>query len=184
MRKFKKLNRKGFTLIELLAVIVILAVVMGIAANSVLGVMNKSRRSGLENGAVAVADAFRTKYAEALYNNETTVFGVTLTDGFVILPAASFPSLNITTNNYLAGAGTYDKATGSFLIVDRASGSFHACMVANKSGSYYVDGDASNASKATGLQITVSGSKKDVKILGSASNKLMWACSNGINSWS
>ena len=44
----KKLNRKGFTLIELLAVIVILAVVMGIAITSVLSSMNSARAGAVE----------------------------------------------------------------------------------------------------------------------------------------
>ena len=43
--KRKKLNNKGFTLIELLAVIVILAIVMGVAANAILNVMNDSRKN-------------------------------------------------------------------------------------------------------------------------------------------
>lgn len=47
----KKLNNKGFTLIELLAVVVILAVVMGIAMTSVLSAMNKSRGGSLEDSA-------------------------------------------------------------------------------------------------------------------------------------
>lgn len=43
----RKLNNKGFTLIELLAVVVILAIVMGIAATSVLNSINNSRKSSL-----------------------------------------------------------------------------------------------------------------------------------------
>ena len=56
MKKFKRLNRKGFTLIELLAVIVILAIVMGIAANSVLTSINNSRKSSLYSAAQNAAN--------------------------------------------------------------------------------------------------------------------------------
>lgn len=51
----KKLNNKGFTLIELLAVIVILALVMGIAATSMLTTMNNSRKSTLHSAAQTAA---------------------------------------------------------------------------------------------------------------------------------
>ena len=178
----KKLNNKGFTLIELLAVIVILAVVMGIAANSVIGVMNSSRKSGLENGATAVADAFRTKYAEAMFTNTTSnVLGYTseMADGYNTLTAANFAALNITTDNYRVSAGTATAPKGSFIFVNKAAGTFIACMVATNTGSYYVDGFASNAAKVTGLK---SGTT-DIKITGTAGDKLMWACSNGTHSW-
>ena len=45
------MKKNGFTLIELLAVIVILAVVMAIAARSVLGVMSNSKKSSLNDSA-------------------------------------------------------------------------------------------------------------------------------------
>ena len=62
----KKLNSKGFTLVELLAVVVILAVVMGIATTSVITAMNNSRKGSLEDSAVSVENAFKTKYSEAM----------------------------------------------------------------------------------------------------------------------
>ena len=62
----KKLNNKGFTLIELLAVVVILAVVMGIAMTSVLSSMNKSRGGALQDSAMIIANAFNQKYTESL----------------------------------------------------------------------------------------------------------------------
>ena len=44
----KKLNRKGFTLVELLAVIVILAIVVGIALVTVLPTLDKSKQKSFE----------------------------------------------------------------------------------------------------------------------------------------
>lgn len=66
LKNRRKLNNKGFTLIELLAVVVILAVVMGIAMTSVLSAMNKSRGGSLEDSALTIAQAFNQKYTESL----------------------------------------------------------------------------------------------------------------------
>ena len=56
----KKLNRKGFTLIELLAVIVILAIVMGISATGILNSINNSRKSSLHSAAQTYASNINT----------------------------------------------------------------------------------------------------------------------------
>ncbi len=190
MRKFKRLNRKGFTLIELLAVIVILAVVMGIAATSVIGVMNNSRKNGLQQGAAAVADSFRVAYAEAIMNGNTSnVLGVSIakTNTVYGLNASSFTRLNITTQNYTPAANANEVTaanllaamTTSFIYVD-SNNNIVACMVAAKNGSYYLDQFASNAVKDTSLKVGTN----PIKIKGAASpNQLMWACSNGTHSW-
>ncbi len=60
----KKLDNKGFTLIELLAVIVILAIVMGISANSVLNSINSSRKSSLYSAAQNAANSLNTWISE------------------------------------------------------------------------------------------------------------------------
>lgn len=60
----KKLNNKGFTLIELLAVVVILAIVMGIAATSVLTSINNSRKSSLVSTAQNLANTLNTWVSE------------------------------------------------------------------------------------------------------------------------
>ena len=60
----KKLDNKGFTLIELLAVIVILAIVMGISANSVLNSINSSRKSSLYSTAQNAANSLNTWISE------------------------------------------------------------------------------------------------------------------------
>ena len=58
----KRLNRKGFTLVELLAVIVILAIVMGITLVTVLPTLQKSRQSAYELTAQTAADFFEKEY--------------------------------------------------------------------------------------------------------------------------
>lgn len=77
----RKLNNKGFTLIELLAVVVILAIVMGIAATSVLNSINNSRKSSLYSTAQNAANTLNTWISEDMI--ETNNANKKLGDNFV-----------------------------------------------------------------------------------------------------
>ena len=68
----KKLNRKGFTLVELLAVIVILAIVVGIAIPSVTNIINGSKKKGLET-AVEAAGGWLAKQSQMMNVSAGTV---------------------------------------------------------------------------------------------------------------
>ncbi len=57
--KFMK-NKNGFTLVELLAVIVILALIMGIAAYSMQGVTENVKISSIKSSALSYVDGVRT----------------------------------------------------------------------------------------------------------------------------
>ena len=52
-------NKKGFTLVELLAVIVILALIMGIAVVSIGGVLQSTRQSTFKETAVSIINGVR-----------------------------------------------------------------------------------------------------------------------------
>ena len=69
-RNKKRLDNKGFTLIELLAVIVILAIVMGISANSVLNSINQSRKSSLHSTAQNAANNLITWISEDMIQTD------------------------------------------------------------------------------------------------------------------
>ena len=69
-RNKKRLDNKGFTLIELLAVIVILAIVMGISANSVLNSINQSRKSSLHSTAQNAANNLNTWISEDMIQTD------------------------------------------------------------------------------------------------------------------
>ncbi len=62
----RKLNRKGFTLVELLAVIVILAIVVGIALTTVLPTLKKSRQEAFNLTANTAADFLEKQYQLSL----------------------------------------------------------------------------------------------------------------------
>ena len=58
----KKLNRKGFTLIELLAVVIILAIIVGITIPAVLTTAKKAREKTFIMAAETAADWFDRQY--------------------------------------------------------------------------------------------------------------------------
>ena len=178
MRKFKRLNRKGFTLIELLAVIVILAVVMGVASTSVLNAMNNSRKSSLQNSALSAADAFRTAYAEYSMGGQTSILGYTgndLTDLLGGTPKTITKTvadkLNITVSDG-TNKGNYTSSS-SYVYFDGKN--FLVCLSASSDGSYYVAAsigsvDGNKGAKAVTESVSIADSN-------------MWACSDNTHSW-
>ena len=166
----RKLNNKGFTLIELLAVIVILAVVMGVAATSVLSAMNNSRRSSLQNSAQSAADAFRTKYAEYSMNPGGDLVGISAANVSTLLGGTA-QNLSVVSNpgdNLNLSATNYDLAN-SYVYFNPTTSAFTVCLVAMNTGSYYVANDVSKVQKTIN-NITIANGK-------------MWACSEGSTSW-
>lgn len=211
MKKMKRLNNKGFTLIELLAVVVILAVVMGIAMNSVLSSMNKSRGGSLADTAQVIASGFNTKYTESLVDSVPTdvygdVLGSSASDkkGYDFSKTAIYEidsnladTFNISGKNYVLGNGateiTVSGNTGatvgkSFVSYNSTTGKFVVCMVAAQDGSNYV------AAYATDATVKLSELGTDSKPAGIASTdssfngitigaKVMMACSDGTRTW-
>lgn len=196
--KMMKLNNKGFTLVELLAVVVILAVVMGIAANSVLSSMNNSRKGSLQNSAKSVSQSFQTKYSEAMVTQSMgSVYGDVMAMGynfsvatptkpvFYYLSEELKDELNLSPSTYMLGTsgenneGLNINADGASVSVDKSFVAFNGknvvvCLIANDTGSYYV-------ADFSGSNISTTILNKTVNFAGE--NK-MWSCSlDNVNSW-
>ena len=67
----KRLNRKGFTLVELLAVIVILAIVVGITLVTVLPTIKQARQEAFDVTAQTAADYFTKQYELSIVGQDT-----------------------------------------------------------------------------------------------------------------
>lgn len=189
----KRLNNKGFTLIELLAVVVILAVVMGIAMSSVLTAMNKSRGGSLADTAAVIANQFQQKYTESLVDGvPSNVYGDVLTSGgynfstsgTYFLDAGLADAFRISTKGYAMATGhaaVTGAVTNSFVNYNSNNGKFIVCMVANTTGSYFVDAYKVTANtKLSALKVPATdASIKDIQV----ANGNMIACSDGTKSW-
>lgn len=205
----KGLNNKGFTLIELLAVVVILAVVMGIAMTSVISSMNSARAGALSDSATSVAQALNQKYTESLVSGApTNVYGDVITNGYDFSTSGVYyltdglsDELNISkstlrlnnTAEKLAApdAGANYKVNQSFITYDAAKGRFVVCLIANNSGNNFVVGNAidytteDTAKKAKIIDVTVNTFKVNFvsTAASGAETNVMYSCSDGQKSW-
>ena len=65
------MNKKGFTLTELLAVIVVLAILIGFAAQYAIGLINKSRNATAEDDKKTVEEVAKTYVENKAFNDPT-----------------------------------------------------------------------------------------------------------------
>lgn len=67
------MNNKGFTLVELIATIVVLALVMGLASYSIVGIIKRSKEKNYELLVTNIKDAAETYYQECRYAKNSAI---------------------------------------------------------------------------------------------------------------
>lgn len=143
----KKLNRKGFTLVELLAVIVILAIVVGITLVTVLPTLKKSRQEAFELTAQTAADYLEKQYQLTLIGNlsggtlEMAIVPTTATK----LTADDFKRAGLKAENYILDNSTWYINTAT----SRACVSLKAKTGTGNTGGEYYDVNP-DVAKSTG----------------------------------
>ena len=130
----RKLNRKGFTLVELLAVIVILAIVVGIALTTVLPTLKKSRQNAFELTANTAADYLEKQYQLSLIGE---VDPSTVPKTSTTMQANDYARAGLKADNYASGTWYIDETKN------------RACVQLTPStdGQYY---DATGTAKSDG----------------------------------
>lgn len=98
-------NEKGFTLVELMIVIIILAVLTGIAVPSYMALRNRARESATESEMKNIATALELHQAD-LEDYPTTAEGLALLSAYM----DPVPTADAWGNNYAytSDASTYD----------------------------------------------------------------------------
>lgn len=156
-------NKKGFTLVELLAVIVILALIMGIAIVSIGNVVQDSQKDVMYENAQSVINAVRTTFAinfvdpDGSYGFDSTILGGrgvrSPMGGDFVFRTKGGTDTQVTAGLWkLATAPTgCDASTPSYVNV--SNGVYTLCLTAG-SGNKYVSGTEAdiNANKATAIK--------------------------------
>lgn len=147
-------NKNGFTLVELLAVIVILAVIILIASNSVLSQMDKARKNALAIEGNTLINSAKNAYQSAIL------------EGKVTTGSACFSLEYLYKEGLFSKGKQKDNYTGSVLVAPDSSGKIVTYTFWISNGSYIVSGEtgttgsgASNGTSASENCGSASGAK-------------------------
>ena len=162
----KKLNRKGFTLVELLAVIIILAIVVGITIPAVLTMVDSARAKAGEDGAAVVADWVDKQYGLVSigFGSADTIFtAVCSTTGETcIVSGSSAKTLSSGQENFdefvtTAGLKTSDVESIT-IVINRTTGRSCITIIPKQGGNFYVNRNGAGQSYSGGNCTTSSSS--------------------------
>ena len=142
----KRLNRKGFTLVELLAVIVILAIVVGITLVTVLPSLKKARQEAFELTANTVAEYLEKQYQAQLIGEGIDVALTIPLDTAGTIGTDDFKKAGVKPANYASGTWYINKTTGRACVVLNAATSKWASEQSGRTAGEFHDVDPATAS--------------------------------------
>ena len=157
----KRLNRKGFTLVELLAVIVILAIVVGITLVTVLPSLKKARQESFELTANTVSEFLEKQYQAQLIGDVSGVtVSVTIPTGTTSSDAKAISETDLKNagvkpSNYVGATWYINTTTGRACVVltaatrDNTSSTSKTIDGKTEAGEFY-DVDSPYQAKSTG----------------------------------
>ena len=156
-------NKKGFALVELLAVIVILALIMGIAVVSIGSVLSSSRNKVMFENAQSVISGVKKQFAinnEAPEGNAYGFNSSLLESGGITSPLGGnflygTPTANVITTGLWKLASvptTCTASTESYIKVD-ANGVYTICLTAGAGNKYITGTEAEMSAQDASVSI-------------------------------